>query len=332
MSRLLATHPPIAERIAELDPSFKRQDLKTLAAAAAIDAERLRLDPAAEDWPRTSAFTPVPAEASATRVAALAGTFDEIQQEYAREARQAIPQSLHAFADSADAARVLLFALLRGADPQVAARQDALIAATCGSAMSARVHAALPAIAALPPALRLPCVQQLLPAVRRMTIAEREELRGLARQLAEADRRVDVFECCLALLLESAMNDDLEGREEHGSRTLKQSAAAARKLFAVLADQGTGDAEAAKQAYLSGAGHALAGAAGDFMRVEDWPEALQGSLRELAMLRPTEKKALIEGLVRTVAHDRRLSVVEGELLRTVCATLHCPLPPILSAG
>jgi hypothetical protein len=40
---------------------------------------------------------------------------------------------------------------------------------------------------------------------------------------------------------------------------------------------------------------------------------------------------LVEGLVRTVAHDRRLSVAEGELLRTVCATLHCPLPPILSA-
>ena len=26
-----------------------------------------------------------------------------------------------------------------------------------------------------------------------------------------------------------------------------------------------------------------------------------------------------------------LSVAEGELLRTVCARLHCPLPPILSS-
>jgi hypothetical protein len=50
------------------------------------------------------------------------------------------------------------------------------------------------------------------------------------------------------------------------------------------------------------------------------------------MLRPLAKKGVIEGLVSTVAHDRRLAVAEGELLRTVCAVLHCPLPPILAAG
>jgi len=49
-------------------------------------------------------------------------------------------------------------------------------------------------------------------------------------------------------------------------------------------------------------------------------------------LRPFAKKVLIEGMVRCIAHDRRLSVEEGELLRTVCAVLHCPLPPILGSG
>jgi len=34
--------------------------------------------------------------------------------------------------------------------------------------------------------------------------------------------------------------------------------------------------------------------------------------------------------VRCIAHDQKLSVEEGELLRTVCSVLHCPLPPILS--
>jgi hypothetical protein len=61
-----------------------------------------------------------------------------------------------------------------------------------------------------------------------------------------------------------------------------------------------------------------------------WPEALRESLQSLNALRPFAKKVLIEGLVRTVALDRRLSVEEGELLRTVCAALHCPLPPILA--
>jgi hypothetical protein len=39
---------------------------------------------------------------------------------------------------------------------------------------------------------------------------------------------------------------------------------------------------------------------------------------------------LIEGLVRTVLRDGSIHVNESELLRVVCAVLHCPMPPLLS--
>ena len=38
---------------------------------------------------------------------------------------------------------------------------------------------------------------------------------------------------------------------------------------------------------------------------------------------------LVEALVDAVSPDQRVSVAEGELLRTVCAVLHCPLPAML---
>ena len=41
---------------------------------------------------------------------------------------------------------------------------------------------------------------------------------------------------------------------------------------------------------------------------------------------------LVEGLVAAVSHDGRLAVAEAELLRVVCASLHCPLPPMLDTG
>jgi len=66
-----------------------------------------------------------------------------------------------------------------------------------------------------------------------------------------------------------------------------------------------------------------------FESIAQWPAALADSLARLANLRPFAKKVLIEGLVRCIAHDRTLAVAEAELLRTVCAVLHCPLPPIL---
>ncbi len=335
MARLFATHPPIVERVRELDPSFRRENLEAMVAAAARLAEQQRLAPSFDDvspGPATSQFAgPADIATAPVRVASLAGTFDDIQQRYAHTARESIPEELHGFADSPDTARVLLFALLRGAHDDVAARQDEVIRRSYGEPMLAAIHAALPVARSLAPALRLPAVQQLMPALRRMTVPERTELRSAAQQFALADDRIDVFECCLSLLLEAALRDGLEFNDEHGSRSLIQSAGATCDLFAVLAEQGAGDAESARRAYDAGAQHVLPHHTRPYAAVDRWPEALRRALTELAALRPFAKRVLIEGLVRTVAHDRRLSVAEGELLRTVCATLHCPLPPILAA-
>jgi hypothetical protein len=41
---------------------------------------------------------------------------------------------------------------------------------------------------------------------------------------------------------------------------------------------------------------------------------------------------LVEALVDAVSSDQRVSVAEAELLRTVCAVLHCPLPALLEQG
>ena len=35
-------------------------------------------------------------------------------------------------------------------------------------------------------------------------------------------------------------------------------------------------------------------------------------------------------LGRTVAHDGKVTVLEAEILRAVCAAVHCPLPPLLA--
>ncbi len=66
-----------------------------------------------------------------------------------------------------------------------------------------------------------------------------------------------------------------------------------------------------------------------FAPVADWPQKLSAALPRLEQLHPFAKKAVIEGLVKTIANDEVLMEEEAELLRTVCALLHCPLPPLL---
>ena len=341
-ARLLATHPPIEERLRELDPQFRASELPALAAAAMRDAERLR----AADAAQAPAHAPAAAESLAalaplaqlveTRVtapaardiAALAGTIGDEQVRYAEGARIAIPEALRNFVESPDQARALTLLALLSKAPEVLAEQRLILAATYGEEFTARVLGMRPLVATLAPALRLPVVQQLFPALRRLSLNERTQLREAVDKLARADARIDVFECCLSLLLAASL-DDLDGGALHGSASLLQESAAVAVTFAILAAQGSDDDAQARRAYDAGIAAVLPQQRPVYRDPPDWPQQLGAALTRLAMLRPFAKQVLIEGMVRCVAHDRKLSIEEGELLRTVCAVLHCPLPPIM---
>jgi hypothetical protein len=62
---------------------------------------------------------------------------------------------------------------------------------------------------------------------------------------------------------------------------------------------------------------------------EDFAAALDRALPKLDQLMPAGKELLVKGLTQAIGADGRVTVTEAELLRTICAALHCPLPPQL---
>jgi Zn-dependent protease with chaperone function len=339
LPRLLATHPSLEERLKALNPGFKVNELPALAAAAARDGERQRAEDANRapnapaEIPGASAFTSGPDRSTrgsiAHEIATLAGTATGENVRYAESARIAIPEGLRDFTESADHARALVLVVLLSKESHVVAEQRRLIASSYGDEFMARVLALQPLADSVPAELRLPTIQQLFPALRRLSLSERHQLRHVVAALANADARIDVFECCLTLLF-AANLDELEAGTVHGNAVLPQEAPSVQTLFTVLAAHGAGDEALARSAYEAGVSIVLPGSSLPYREIVEWPRALAGALTRLAALRPYAKKVLIEGLVRCIAHDQKLSTEEGELLRTVCAVLHCPLPPILS--
>ena len=55
---------------------------------------------------------------------------------------------------------------------------------------------------------------------------------------------------------------------------------------------------------------------------------LEGLWPGLDGLDGPEKQFLVAGMVTVIGDDGVMTVPEIELLRTVCALLHCPLPPL----
>ena len=58
--------------------------------------------------------------------------------------------------------------------------------------------------------------------------------------------------------------------------------------------------------------------------------ALDKSLETLLALNGDGKRMLLEAITATVMFDTTLSVRETELIRAICASLDCPLPPIIT--
>jgi len=163
-------------------------------------------------------------------------------------------------------------------------------------------------------------------------VAQRRALGERVSDLIHADSRIDAFEFSLAKLLETLLIDEREARAPHGTLTLEDAEEQIGVLFATLAQLGAPDERGARIAYEAGMSSVLPMRRPEYAAWPDWPNRLNAALPALEALHPFAKKAVIEGLVRTIASDGIMTEAEAELLRTVCALMHCPLPPLLTGG
>jgi hypothetical protein len=323
--RLFATHPPIAERIHTLDPSFDPRRLSRIVAEVVQDV------PDVEELtePQNVVTRAAPVAVNPQEITAQVGQPDTVHVRHARELRIQLPQSLREFVESSGRARALVIALLLSRDDAVRGNQMRLVTQTVNAPDLAVVNEVAEVARTLEPMLRLPALLQLFPALRRLPQADRQALAQLVERLVHADANIDVFEFCLAKLLGLFFKDEMEARAPHGRASLDSAQQPVHVLFAVLARAGATDDQQARRAYEAGMQTVFPMRRPEYARYEDWPQRLDAALPALEKLQPFAKQAVIEGLVRAVAHDDVLNVAEAELLRTTCALLHCPLPPIL---
>jgi Zn-dependent protease with chaperone function len=364
LDRLFATHPPLLERIREIDPHFDERELARAVAEAAQDqpirdvdvesdaAPTASMSPAVAGLPGSAAGfaggptagfvgftagmvarTPDPsvneAGAIAPSTGATVGRPNAIHIQQAQAIHYALPQSLREVAQSPGRAQAFVLALLLSRDPAVRERQFALMQRALNPHNFDIFRQTVPAADGVDPMLRLPALQQLFPALRRAPPAQRRALGQLANTLIYADARIDVFEFCLAKLLASLVRDELEAAVPNGTLTLEDAQREIFVLFATLAQVGAADERSARIAYEAGMSGVLPMRRPEYAFIPDWPQQLDGALPRLDQLHPFAKRAVIDGLVRTIASDDVMTEEEAELLRTVCALMHCPLPPLL---
>ncbi|MFO7304161.1 MAG: M48 family metallopeptidase [Gammaproteobacteria bacterium] len=330
MNRLFATHPPLMERIKAIDPHFDVAEIEKVRRqlVSGVDLSREHYEAAVgkarEGTGRRFAVT--------ASLAQWVGNPSDTHMRVAREIRESLPQPIVQAARHPTSARGLLLALALDACSERRAEQRRSIGRQLGAQTLAQVEALEAAVDALAPEQRLPALMQSLATLRQLPREESLSLLAALSGLLQQEGELSLHRYALCKLAQVQLRDGIDPVARRRTLSLALVRNEAQVLFAVLARYGhEGEAEA-RRAYEIGMHHLYPRDRPPFSLPAQWPRALDVALSRLDQLVPAGKEQLIEALLKTVTHDQRLTIGEAELLRTVCAALHCPLPPLVDAA
>jgi Zn-dependent protease with chaperone function len=321
----LATHPPLAERIRRIDPTFDG-DFSTvrLRPSPQVDEEagaRVTLRTLARPGRENFGFNP-------SEMVAAIGTVDPRQLAYASGVLATLPVSLKEMAYEPFGARVIVYALLLDVEREpVRTEQLRRLAACADPAVYRHVELSFPEVVRLPAESRLPLVSMAVPAIRRLSRDQFARFASCVDSLIQADNQVSLYEYALRRLV-------LRGAWASARPVYDTSAplaGAACQILGTLATVGNANTEDAARAYSAG------------VRSLRWPEvdesvpagdldlsSLDRSLDQLAAAAPALKKQILAGCASCIGADGRITLEEGELLHAIAESLGCPLPPLRS--
>jgi Zn-dependent protease with chaperone function len=324
--RLFSTHPPLATRVLRLDPHYDVRLLETL------DTSAPRGDTADAAPALSGLAAPSGAGAGPPPLSSQVGNPGLSTVGYAAALRAALPARLEAALARGSTAACLWLAVGLSAEPAVRAAQLARIRTALGEPVADGVTTLAREVATIPVAQYLPLLQRALPALKALPKERRTAIATLTLERARADVQISPLEYLLGALATRYLTDQIEPPRTPGTLGLDDCGAELGALFAVVASAGRDDVVDARRAYERGLGTLLPRERPEFAApgATAWPAALDSALRRLAALKPAAKELLVDALGRTVLHDGAVRIEEAELLRAVCALLHCPLPPLLA--
>jgi len=326
LTSVLATHPPLTERIQALDPSFRESDYPH------VDPRHRSTGEKPEQAAGFADATAAPQDPSTVtgNIAESIGRPEPQHVEYARRLRSNIPELLYDAAHAPEEAFLLTIALVLG--EQHAERQLNVIEEQLGAERATLVKAYFEAVGKIGPRYRLPLLEIAFPMLRARPKSQMEYLLKLVRRLIEIDGHIDLGEFCLYRVLASHLSQAADPlADKAGNRVPRKKARyAAIDVIRIVAQQGNEDEEARDHAYQAGIATFGDWTSEQKNQIEDEQtvEVLGRSLDVLRQINSAGKKSLLQAVSNTITHDGKLTLSEAELLRAICASLDCPLPPL----
>ena len=323
LSGLLATHPPLRERIRRIDPSLSRE-LEGIEVPEPSPAL-----PAASSPVAASALSKI--TVSPGEVMASIGAPQPAHLAYASNLIKRIPVELQQAAREPFGARAVIYSLLLDADKVVYDHQLTQLRDSADPAVYAETVRLAPLVSAGGPELRLPLAELVLPVLRNLSPAQYEDFRANVRRLVKADSRISLFEYTLqhTVLRHLGVAFQQPARRDGSARFLRPLKPACIVLLSALAHAGHKRAAEAGRSFQIGMRELFPKIAREDAMIKPSLAAVDQALDRLAPATPRLKRKIMAACVSCVVADTEVTREEAELLRAVGDSLDCPMPPLL---
>ncbi|MEX2214211.1 MAG: M48 family metallopeptidase [Phycisphaeraceae bacterium] len=332
ISGLFATHPPLPDRIARVDPQW---DGSFVAAEQPVDdaneaEERRAAAVAAREAQGRERIEGFAKAAMAMSVMQMIGQPTPAHVSYAQQLIASIPQAIREAAHEVYGARALIYAMLfnteepaRGKQEQCLAQREEPEVARLAGKLEAEVRS-------LDPKLRLPVIDMATGSLTRLSPPQYDRFRENVIAFIFADDQVETFEWVLSHVLLHHLDQHFKKVKRptvqyYSLASLTQQLSVLLSTLAYVGQDERKEIEAAFNA----------GAAQLDVKVSLLPKEQSGlgpvddAIEVLNTVAPPLKQKILAACAACIAADKQITIDEAELFRAIASSLDCPTPPIL---
>ncbi|MBC7182532.1 MAG: M48 family metalloprotease, partial [Marinobacter sp.] len=350
---LLASHPPIDERINAIQPGMLARLRSRLrdtepgadlyrgstsapgaAASGFTEAASEILSPVIGKGSRTTPLASGTGQATkpAGKFSDQVGTINRKSEDFALRFLERLPATFRNLLYTRAGAVQLCYAMLISELPreQQEQRLGLLAPQPVLGGEPELLAKLLPALKTIGEGVRFPALELAMPALRKLDPEERETLITNVQKLVAADNRVSLFELALTSFLSRHLGAEADKVVPVRYRSYRPVMPALQRLLSLLARAGSTTQEEAETIYrgaMAGFVDARNGAEPVLEKVT--MRQLREALTALNGLSPLLKPAIIDACGHCITHDGRVDPREYELMRLVADQMDCPMPPLM---
>lgn len=340
LSSLLASHPPIQQRIEAIQPGmFARLRSRFRDSETSDTLRSVGNTASAHMAPEgASGFTgsmvgstsPLSRTTGQEPVSASVGTIPQASEDYARGLLSQLPSTFKNLLYTRAGAVQLCYALLVHDTSELEVDQH-LAQLNADSIFKPNrdiLDKLMPTLSYIGAGVRLPALELAMPALRKLDPEERAQLLSHCQTLIKADQKLSLFELSMISFLQKHLAGNSAEVVPVKHRNYKAVMPHLQVVFSVMARLGAGMPDQ-QESLLK---EAMAG----FTSRTQTPKLLtttslkqlREALWQLNRLSPVLKPGLIDACSYCVLSDGEIKAREYEMIRLIADQLDCPMPPL----